>query len=213
MFFLSRILFLCQNNVCEFKFNFNRFVTCMAKKHLDKNYELTLKEYRKLFNDLYVGLCFFATKYTKNELLSQDIVQEVFIKVWEKKITFKDKDSVKSFMYTSVKNKSLDLLKSSSYKNSRNSKDLKQIESESFFLREVVIVETSQIIENAINTLPKKCAEIIRLSLKEYSNIQIAEELSISINTVKTQKKIAYKKLRPLLKDYYIIIAFIFENQ
>ena len=89
---------------------------------------------------------------------------------------------------------------------------MEKLETEPFFLREVVILETSSIIENAINTLPNKCAQIIKLSIKDFTNAQIAEELGISINTVKAQKKIAYKKLRPLLKDYFILIAFIFDT-
>ena len=77
-------------------------------------------------------------------------------------------------------------------------------------MREAIIIETSQIIDNAINTLPNKCAHIIRLSIKNLTNSEIANELGISINTVKAQKKIAYKKLRPLLKDSFILIAYIF---
>ena len=175
------------------------------------SYELTLKEYKKLFDNLYNSLCLFANKYVENQELAEDVVQEVFIKIWEKKIEFQEKENIKSFLYTAVKNKSLDVVKSASYKQTRKTEDIKSLESESFFLKEVIVVETSRIIEDAIDTLPKKCAQIIRLSLKEYTNAQIAEELSISINTIKTQKRIAYQKLRPLLKDYYILIAFIFE--
>ena len=88
---------------------------------------------------------------------------------------------------------------------------MEQLETEPFFLREVVILETSKIIEEALKTLPTRCAQIIRLSIKNFSNAEIAEELNLSINTVKAQKKIAYKRLKTILKDYFILIAFIFE--
>lgn len=176
-------------------------------------YQLSLKEYRKLFDSLFVSLCVFANKYVNNLDVSKDVVQDVFIKVWENKIEFKNEKTIKSYLYTAVKNKSLDHLKSKRVKTTENysPSDIEKLDNKTYFLREVVIEETSSIIDNAINTLPFRCAQIIRLSIKEFTNPQIAEELGISINTVKAQKKIAYKRLRPLLKDYFILIAFIFD--
>jgi len=176
-------------------------------------YKLTLKEYKSLFDKLYTSLCLFANKYLENLEVSKDIVQDVFIKIWEDKIEFQNENNIKSYLYTSVKNKCLDYLKSKRYRSTDHlsTGEIEQLETEPFFLREVVILETSSIIENAINTLPTRCAQIIRLSIKEFSNADIADELGISINTVKAQKKIAYKRLKPLLKDYFILIAFIFD--
>ncbi len=177
-------------------------------------YVLTLKEYKNLFDTLYTSLCVFANKYLDNLDTSKDIVQEVFIKIWEDKVSFQNENTIKSYLYTSVKNKSLDYLKSKQYKSTDNhsAKEIEKLETESFFLSEVVISETSAIIENAINTLPNKCAQIIRLSIKEYTNSEIAQELSISINTVKAQKRIAYQKLRPILKEHFILILYIFNR-
>ncbi|WP_242204243.1 RNA polymerase sigma-70 factor [Aestuariivivens insulae] len=176
-------------------------------------YSLTLKKYESIFNKLYSSLCLFSNKYVTSLEVSKDIVQEVFIKVWEDKIDFKNENTIKSYLYTSVKNKSLDYLNSKRYKSTAHFtiNEMEQLVKEPFFLREVVVLEASSIINNAINTLPHKCAQIIKLSIKEFTNLQIAEELGISINTVKTQKKIAYKKLKPLLKNYFILIAFIFD--
>lgn len=180
-------------------------------------YKLTLKEYKSFFNKLYTSLCLFSNKYVEDIEMSKDIVQEVFIKVWEDQIEFKSENNVKSYLYTSVKNKSLDYLKSKVFRStSRLSKikleKLEELESDAFFFREVVLSEASNIIDDAVNKLPNKCAEIIRLSIKGLSNKEIAEELNLSINTIKTQKKIAYKRLKPILKDYFIYIIFIFNT-
>jgi DNA-binding NarL/FixJ family response regulator len=51
----------------------------------------------------------------------------------------------------------------------------------------------------AIRTLPDKAAQVIRLSIKDYTNDEIAKALSISVNTVKDHKKVAYRKLRKFL--------------
>ncbi|WP_299664652.1 RNA polymerase sigma-70 factor [uncultured Polaribacter sp.] len=177
-------------------------------------YQLTLKEYKNLFDNLYTSLCLFANKYLDNIEVSKDVVQDVFIKIWEDKVKFKNEKTIKSYLYTSVKNKSLDYLKSKHYKSTNHfsTEEIEKLETESFFLREVVIIETSNIIENAINTLPNRCGQIVRLRIKGFTNLEIANELGISINTVKTQKKIAYKRLKPLLKEYFVLIAYIFSS-
>lgn len=145
--------------------------------------------------------------------MAKDLVQEVFIKVWEDKIEFKNEAAVKSFMYKAVKNKSLDYLKSKRVRSTENMsvEDMDELNSDSFYLKEVVVEEVSSRIENAIDTLPKRCALIIRLSINGLTNPEIAQQLNISPNTVKAQKKIAYKKLRPLLKNYFVLITFVFD--
>ncbi|KAB1067729.1 RNA polymerase sigma-70 factor [Tamlana haliotis] len=175
-------------------------------------HNLSLKAYKDVFDSLYASLCIFAKSYVNNLDIAKDLVQDVFIKVWEDKIAFKNELAVKSYLYTSVKNRALDYLKSKRYKETDHMSviELDVLNKESFYLKEVVIEEASSRIEEAINTLPNKCAQIIRLSIKEYSNNEIATHLEISVNTVKAQKKIAYKRLRPLLKDYFVFIAFVF---
>ncbi|AXP80761.1 RNA polymerase sigma factor [Mariniflexile rhizosphaerae] len=176
-------------------------------------YQLTLKEYKKTFDSLYTLLCLFANKYLNDIEASKDIVQVVFIKIWEDNIEFRSEENIKSYLYTSVKNKSLDYIKSKRVTSTEKLSSIKieDMETEPFYLREVVVLETHSIVEKAIKTLPKKCAQIIRLSINNFTNPEIATELGISINTVKAQKKIAYKKLKPILKDYLILIAFVFD--
>jgi len=158
-----------------------------------------------LYDTFYISLCLFANKYLNDADLSKDAVQEVFIKIWENKTQFKNRNNVKSYLYTSVKNKALDYLKNTHLKtkSDQNIEELKHLESDSFFSREVVIEETFRMLEDAVNTLPKRCKSIIELSLLGYKNEQISETLLISVNTVKAQKRIAYTKLRPLLKNHH----------
>jgi RNA polymerase sigma-70 factor (ECF subfamily) len=176
-------------------------------------YQLTLAEYKNHFDKLYVSLCLFSYKYIGDLEISKDLVQDVFIKIWENNIHFNNENSVKSYLYTAVKNKSLDYLKSNYHKNTDNysTDQIALLHTDTFFLREAVIVETSDIIEKAVSTLPDKCANIIRLSVKGLSNGDIASKLEISISTVKAQKRIAYKRLKLILKGHFYLIAFIFD--
>jgi len=156
-------------------------------------------------------LCLFSNKYIDNLEKSKDIVQDVFIKFWDTKIVFENEISTKSYLYTSVKNKSIDYLKSSEYRliDRVEAINFSDLESDLYFDKEFFIEEVSSAIEKAIKTLPTKCKEIVEMSMVGYKNEQISKELNISINTVKTQKKIAYKKLREILKSPYAELLII----
>ncbi|MDO5978789.1 sigma factor [Flavivirga spongiicola] len=78
--------------------------------------ELTLNNYKKLFESLYPQLSVFAYKYLNDWEFSKDVVEEVFVKAWEDKITFQNKDHVTGVFYKTVKNECLHFLKSKHYK-------------------------------------------------------------------------------------------------
>lgn len=173
--------------------------------------KLSNAEFRKYYNTFYKALFLFANKYLDNLELSKDVVQETFYKLLDQNKEFGKNDSIKAYLYTSVKNKCLDHLKSSEYqlKHKLTEENIKILESESYFEKELLLEEISRTVDTALNTLPEKCKQIIKLSMKGYRNIQISEELSISINTVKTQKRIAYQKLRPILEGAFLIVTSI----
>ena len=64
--------------------------------------QFTLKSYKKLFESLYPQLCVFAYKYLNDLEISKDFVQEVFVKVWEDKITFQNENHATGFYYKAV---------------------------------------------------------------------------------------------------------------
>lgn len=181
-------------------------------KTLLENNVKRLSTYKKLFDTFYPSLCVFSSKYTNNLESSKDIVQEVFIKVWNDKRLLSEEDNMKAFLYTAVRNKSLDFIKSKEFRSKTRlqTDSLDELESQTYFEKQVLIEETSRLVNEAISTLPYRCKRIINLSLKGLENKQISEELSISLNTVKTQKRIAYQKLRPLLKGAYLFIVSLF---
>ncbi|MAO15283.1 MAG: RNA polymerase sigma-70 factor [Muricauda sp.] len=178
----------------------------------DKTYRLTTKEYKVLFDDHHAALCLFCNRYLNDLELAKDVVQEIFIKVWNQKTVFKSQGTVKSYLYTAVKNRSLDILKSKHYKSKcKLSVEMVQtMETDSFFTSELVLQETARLVDIAVDTLPTRCKKIIKLSLLGYKNGEIANELEITLNTVKAQKKIAYRKLRFQLREHMAALAHIF---
>ncbi|TXD81180.1 RNA polymerase sigma-70 factor [Subsaximicrobium wynnwilliamsii] len=163
-----------------------------------KQHPRSLEGFKSLFDTLYPPLCLFANKYLNDMDTAEDIVQEVFIKVWEQDIQYINFYAAKSFFYKSVRNRCLDYLKSKYHRSVIQSPDIdfEKIVTEEFFLTQLTIIDTYSQLETAIKQLPTKCERIIRLSLNEYTIKEIADELAISKNTVKSQKRIAYEKLR-----------------
>lgn len=178
----------------------------IGKSHLKK-----LTDYKSLFDALYPPLCLFANKFLNDMDTSKDIVQEVFIKIWEKQPTFTHHDTIKAYYYTTVKNRCLNYLKSKHYKTLVNAAplDIELQQSEDYFFAEMVSAEIYAQLYKAINTLPKKAAKVITLSLNNYSTNEIAEELNITSSTVRTQKSLAYQKLKGLLTPLKYFLSFL----
>tara|TARA_R110002049_G_scaffold138053_1_gene298062 strand:- start:257 stop:784 length:528 start_codon:yes stop_codon:yes gene_type:complete len=162
---------------------------------------LSLREFEKIFERLYDRLCFFANKYVKDVDHSEDIVQDVFIKVWEKKLSFENQNKTDGFFYTAVRNKCLDFLRTTYAKDFKAypTEELEILQTDTYFMFKVVQTETSALIEEAINSLPDQIAKVIRFSLENCTNKEIAEKMNISVNTVKSYKKNAYIKFRKTL--------------
>lgn len=150
--------------------------------------------YKNIFNHLYPGMCLFAKKIIKDHDDCEDIVQEVFIELWNQRAKFESHEHIKAFLYLSIKNRCLNFLK-------RNNTKIKHLQSypnetEYPFEKFVLEAETAANLYEVINTLPEQQKKVILLNLEGYSNEEISQELDISINTVKLYKKLAYNRLR-----------------
>lgn len=162
-------------------------------------FELVFKLYYKLLQN-------FACVYLRNTYLSAEIVQETFIKIWETRSSIDPGKSLKAYLYRCVHNNCINFCKKAEV-NSRQTKEyLKELSyrlsllelnpednDQSFFTNEQRI----QAIQNTIDTLPLQCKEIFLLiRFENLTYNQVAEKLSISVNTVKTQLQRAMARLR-----------------
>jgi RNA polymerase sigma-70 factor (family 1) len=164
------------------------------------------QSYRSLFNRLYPVMCLFAKKFINDYDDSEDIVQEVFIELWNQWTRFESIEQIKAFLYLSVKNRSLNLKKHLIVR--EKFVNTAMPDTEQFFEEHVLETEVILNIKNAINHLPEQRRKIIILSMQGLKNNEIAEDMQVSINTVKLHKKIAYKQLREKLKPSNFISLF-----
>lgn len=165
-----------------------------------------------LFKMYYSPLCVYSVSILKNNLLAEEIVQEVFIRLWENRENINIETSFKAYLYRSVHNHCLNSLKSRLiqkkhteliYKEINYHAELATLNFNEGLLDNLVSVEMELFFEKAIDALPEQCKEIFRLSrFEQLTYPQIADKLQISVNTVKTQISRALEKLHEAYRNF-----------
>ena len=165
--------------------------------------------FKSLYDKYYEALFLFGQKYIPNSEAVEDLVQESFIKVWEKRSSFFHEAALKAFLYKSVRNACLNYLDHQKVERNYEAQSKTDVLSEDYFLNNVIEEEVNRIISDTVNKLPESARMIYLLSLKGLKNAEIAEDLNISINTVKTQKQRAGKFLKENLKGLFTMLLFL----
>lgn len=158
--------------------------------------------FEHLFKQYYEPLCRHAMSYSYDAAYAEDVVSDVFARIWERRNQLNIDVSVKSYLYRAVSNQCIDVLRNSYHKRvvlTDNFESLNTAEKSDIGL----LPETRELtdkIENAIRALPKQCGIIFRLSRDAGLKYQdIAKKLGISVKTVETQMSRAFKSLRVAL--------------
>ena len=179
------------------------------------------KSFEILFGTYYKRLCSYAASFVSQNDLAEDIVTDVFLRMWEKRETINVHHSISSYLFQSVKNSCINFLqreKNRKYTVSENEVALLELKmkypiSDNYPLTDLLGQELEEKIKNEIEKLPKQCRDIFYLSrFEELSHKEIAEKLKISENTVKVQIYRALTKMRKGLKDYLPLIILQFPN-
>ena len=165
-----------------------------------------------IFHYYYSGLCAFAERITGNQETAEDIVQDLFVTLWVKNTQLVISSSLKNYLFTSVKNRSLDFLKHEKTKAKRLN-NLAQTNQypENFSSLWFAESELKDIIEGCLEKLPQRCREIFIMSrFEDLKNQEIADKLGISKRTVELQISNALKSLRYSLKPYLPALIMYF---
>lgn len=175
------------------------------------------KAFEQLYTTYYVYLCAVATKYIYSAETAQEVVNDVFLNVWNNRASLAY--PVKAYLIRSVQNRCLNHLRTkrlaevplSDVQEQFLSLQEQQIGEEAHPLAYLENKEFEEKIYRAVNALPKKCRDIFVQYLyfnKTYE--EIAQANQISSSTVRVQIKIGLAKLKDLLGDYYPLFLLLF---
>ncbi|SKB54453.1 RNA polymerase sigma-70 factor, ECF subfamily [Parapedobacter luteus] len=156
---------------------------------------------QSLFEAYYTRLCDFARRFLGDVDIVEDVVQDVFVAYIERHTSVSNRpESIKAFLYQSVKNACLNRLRHEKVTERYEATRPSEVFEEHHALSSMIHAEVVGEIHQALRQLPEGCRMVIRLGFFEgLNNPQIAHELNISINTVKSQKQRALSLLRTYL--------------
>ena len=166
------------------------------------------EQYHHAFKAWYSLLCNYCYFLINDYKAAEDIVQDLFVHLWENWERMKTIDSIKGYLFKSVKNRSINYLKQQSKVKSIDPMDnILDFFSNSKLPVASEMVENKEletIIEKAIVQLPSRCRTIFMLKrAEEMSNKEIASHLNISVKTVEAQMTIALKRLYQFVSDHW----------
>lgn len=167
------------------------------------------KALEKLFSKNYGALCYFAFSFLKDEEAAEDIAQEAFESLWVNFEKVENLPAVQlSYLYNTTRNKCLNIIRHEKVKSqlSENREPELFIHWENDHLDTLIKSEVYNEIFTALESLPNQCRRIYEMTyLKKMSEKEIAERLSISIHSVKSQKQRGKQLLKKSLKDLFSI--------
>lgn len=169
------------------------------------------KAFEMIFKTLYQPLCQYAYSFLNDRNEAEEVVQNTFIKMWEKRTELSVQRSLKAYLYTMVRNGSLNRLKHERVKKIHAAQQLAVVEIARELVDEKVQAHDleSKIFE-AMQALPEQCRLVFQLSrFEELKYQEIADQLQISVKTVENQMGKALKLMREQLKDYLPIVLLI----
>lgn len=165
-----------------------------------------ISAFNTLFHSVYIQLYVHCRKYICDPDIAKDLLQNVFLRFWEKREEIDIHTSLNAYLYKAVQNECLNHIRvqrATSVMDKDNEDHKNNIAGDTNPYSELAMLEIEQITENTIEEMPDQCKSIFRLSrIDGLKNQEIADRLEISVRTVETQIYRALKILKNKLKDY-----------
>ena len=161
------------------------------------------KSFQILFVNYYSVLVSFAMKYLESQDVAEDIVQDVFVKIWESREKLGEIDNLSAYLYQMVRFKSFNYLRAEKIRQDATksfAEELDEIE-----MNEYIRNETFRIVMQTLEDLPSGSRNVFSQAIQGYSAKEIADELGIAVETVKKQKQIARRILKEKLGNLFTL--------
>lgn len=172
------------------------------KQLIDAFKEGSIHAFQEIFDLYYARLIYYADSLVGNGTYSEDFVQDSFVKLWNKRQDFESVHFLKSFLYIATKNTCLNHLKREKVRIKAKKNVITDRVAENFAEHMIIKAEMVGRLKDAIEKLPSRCREVVQRSyIEEMSNVEVANEMKVSVNTVKTQKLRALRYLKLALEN------------
>lgn len=159
--------------------------------------------FKQVFDSCYEGLCRYAFSILRDADEAEDVVQSMFVKLWERRQELDIRHALKSYLFRAVYNQCMNHLDHKSVKSKYQSYSLRN--ETDVQLPEVFQHELDDKIKRAIDALPNQCRVIFIMSrYEEMKYSEIADKLNLSVNTIQNQVCKALKILREELKEIIV---------
>lgn len=157
-----------------------------------------------LFRSLYAPLCRYATGLTGGDAdVAEDLVQQAFVKLWERRATLEVQFSLRAYLYKMVHHRALNRMRAHRTRERYQSEMMRN----PFNIYHLPDPDLSEQLHKALDTLPPQCRQIFELSrFEELKYREIADHLELSIKTVETQMGKALRLMRQHLADFLALI-------
>lgn len=164
-----------------------------------------------LYKEYYKKLFILSFRYTRNQELAEEVVHDVFLKIWNRSDNLKINQSLSSYLSKAVVNTSLNVLSSQKRESANFSRYEIELSQNTDDYNEAEILEKKLLmIEQAMDRLPEQCKKILLMSkFEKLKQQEIADKLNISIKTVKNHLTYAFKKIRETIGENRIISVFL----
>lgn len=166
--------------------------------------------YRSLFEHYYAALCLFAKRYIEDRDVREDIVQDVFFNIWDKRKFISTNISARNYLVTCVKNLSLNYLRRQGYIQDYQKKIIDNPPLYSNGEEDLYMLnELEALLEQILAKLPPEYRMAFEMSRMEQKSMdEIAEIMGCSTRTVERYRNKALDILKKELKDYLSLLLF-----
>ena len=170
--------------------------------------------FEQMFKTHFKRLHAYAFTILRDEIQAEEMVQQVFFKLWERNENLSLIGSVSSYLYRAVHNESLNYIKHQKVRSNHQLNVAYSMKNEvEHPAKKIMASELEKKIHSALNELPEQCRTIFQMSrFDELKYREIADKLGISIKTVESQMSKALRLLRVKLVDFLIFILLFIHN-
>lgn len=167
-----------------------------------------VKCFQAVYQEYFVALKYFACRYVKDVEVVCDLLQNLFVKLWEQGESFENEVAFKTYLYHAVRNACLTHIRDVQRKEAQLSEYVPEY-CEEAIINQIIESEVYALVNEVFEELSPASREVYMKSLEGKSHKEIAEELNIAVNTIKKHKNNANHYLRARLEKLLCLIAYL----